>query len=907
MLKEFIMNLFTQILKNPDFEDPAEELCVQVAMVGISGGKIEIPVNEYLEEFEKYIGQSLAINVTELTSTSGKTQRKKITAVLQQKGNIFYLNDIPAYEVFRLYLGKNIFLQINPAQIAEYEEKFIPTPSGMKLQNPTMSLWYSKPAEVWEEALPIGNGHFGGMIYGRTTTETIQMNEDTVWYGGKQNRRNPDALKYLPVIRKLLMEGNFAEASRLTEMAMYSIPPTQCPYQKLEDLIILFEGDMVNGSSTDYYRALDIHDGIATVRYRVNDTVYSREMFASVPDDVLVVRLTSLGPKKISFRAHMLRAQKSESMFLSLVEHHSSDCLSSYGQSGPEGVNYRTVLKVLANGGKIDCIGEYMLVENATDVTLILVSNTSFRIPEPALTNTLLSKVTAAAKKSYDELRSRHIADHSRLMDRVGLDLGSSHPGLVNVPTDERLKRVKNGKEDLELISLYFQYGRYLLLASSRPGTMPANLQGIWADSFSPPWGSKYTININTEMNYWPAESCNLSECHDPLFDLLERMAVNGRDTAKEMYNCRGWVAHHNTTLWADTDPVDRWSGAIWPMSAAWFATHLWDHYLFTLDIYFLEHRAYPLIKGAVEFYLDYLFEGPKGTLLCGPSGSPENHFITKDGSAWCQTLEATMDRQLIWELFSLYIEAAKLLNRDPELVAAVEAKKAKLPPMKIGKYGQLQEWGEDYEEAEPGHRHMSHLWGLHPGTQIDVHATPDLAQATRVTLFRRLASGGGHTGWSCAWIINFWARLQEADFAYDYVQTILQKSTLPNLFDNHPPFQIDGNFGSTAGIAEMLLQSHGGEIRLLPALPPAWKNGKITGLRARGNFTISLTWVNHTLESAEIIAHADSDCRIRSASPLAVSCEGTPVQLSGSPDSNPIYSFKTQAGRTYRVTNQSD
>jgi len=765
------------------------------------------------------------------------------------------------------------------------------------MNNENLKLWYNKPADSndWNQALPVGNGRLGGMVYGTVKCEHIQLNEETIWYGGPVNRNNADAAEYLPKIRELLFQGKLKEAEKLTSLGLVGTPDQQRHYESLGDLHIEFYGQ--DNPITFYRRELDLDRAVAKVQYVIGDVTYTREVFSSAVDQVLVVRLTADKPNSISLKARTTRIEYVDSR-----ESLGNDSILMSGSCGGEkGLQFRTLLKGVAEGGSIYTIGDNLLVDNANAVTLFLSANTNFRNEDPE--NKCVDCIGLASSKTYDTLLDEHIKDYQSLFNRVKLQLGDKKitESFKDIPTDERLLRVKEGKEDLGLVSLYFQFGRYLLIACSRPGSLPANLQGIWNQDYLSAWGSKYTININTEMNYWHAETCNLSECHLPLFDHIEKMRVNGRRTAKVMYGCRGFVAHHNTDIWADTAPQDIYMPAtIWPMGAAWLCLHMWEHYQFTKDKEFLKN-IYGTLKEAAEFFVDYLVEDSKGNLVTSPSVSPENTYILPSGERGTVCMGPSMDSQIIFALFTGCIESTKILDMDGEFANTLGEILKRMPKSKIGKYGQIMEWSEDYEEAEPGHRHISQLFALHPSNQITVRKTPELAKAARKTLERRLASGGGHTGWSRAWIINFWARLEDGDLAYENVLQLLKKSTLSNLFDNHPPFQIDGNFGGTAGIAEMLLQSHAGEINLLAALPKAWQEGSVLGLCARGGFEVDMTWSQNKLVQATIQSKTGGKCTLRTDAPVKIFMGDNEVNCLNSADSFSI-EFDTEKGREYTV-----
>jgi alpha-L-fucosidase 2 len=722
-------------------------------------------------------------------------------------------------------------------------------------------LWYKAPAADWSQALPVGNGRLAGMVYGGIADEQIQLNEESIFAGERMDRDNPGARESIPVIRRLLLEGKVKEAEALAEKNMLAIPRRQPPYEPLGDLRLHFDG--LNATPVGgYRRSLDLYDGVARVSFEAKGVRYTREVFASHPDYAIVLHMEASQAGALHFRVSLTRAANGQAAFdpatpNTIVLSGTALPPQSYADEPNEGAQFEGAVRVFTDGQVTPAGTGVLEVSNAKEATLVIT----------AATNVFGSLRRETSSRSYGDLLARHKADFRKLAARVSLWLGDDSASTV--PTDELLRRTAQGGDDRALTALYFAYGRYLLQSSSREDSMPANLQGKWNEKLEPPWGSKYTININTEMNYWPAEVSNLGETVDALYNLLVRMQTNGERTAHEMYGTEGFVAHHNTEIWADTQPIDGVPYGIWPMGGAWLTLSLWEHYEYSGDVQYLRERAYPLMRDAALFLLKNLFDDGKGHLVSGPSLSPENQYYTADHQKGSLDVSPTMDVEITTALFRRVIEGAKILKVDETSQADLTNALNKLMPLQIGHFGQLQEWRNDYEEVEPGHRHLSHLFGVYPSGEINA-GTPTLYKAARVSLERRLANGGGGTGWSRAWVACLWATFGEADKAEESLRVLFSKSTWPNLFDLHPPeiFQIDGNLGATAGIARMLIDSRNGNLALLPALPTAWKEGRVTGLRARGGLTVDMEWTNGAVKTATLRADTAQD--------VSVSARGT-------------------------------
>ena len=772
-----------------------------------------------------------------------------------------------------------------------------------------MKLFYNTPATKWIRAMPIGNGRLGAMIFGGFRKELIQLNEDTMYSGIPYDPINPYAFSHLEDVRKLVFEGKYAEADKLAERWLGGNPIRLQWYEAFGDISIKFKHPSKKVS--DYKRILNLENGICSISYKVNNISFERLYFASFLENVIVAHFTATDKKCLNFELNFNRKYDAKTVVYENAIGIIGRWKKPHGKKyllhpkNMEHINFRNgryfegLAKIISTDGKISLKSYGISVTNASYATILIDCATSHQYQNP---NSVINKhIDEASKKGFELLCKRHENDFTAIMNRVFFSLDGDPK--ENLPINERLSAIKRGDKDTTLIPLYFQFGRYLLVSSSRPGTQASNLQGIWNADFYPPWGSKYTININIEMNYWLAEICNLSEFHEPFFDLVDELREHGRKTAKVHYNCRGFCCHHNTDIYRVTTPVDGHpQHALWPMSGGWMATHLWEHFLFSEDKEFLRNR-YDILKEASLFFLDFLIEY-KDYLVTNPSTSPENQFRygPNNEKSAAISIASTMDMTIIRQTFKATIEASKILNVDSEFRMQLESAIGRLYPFKIGKDGRLQEWFEDFDDKWPDHRHMSHLLGFYPFDQITMRKTPELAQAVQRAVEIRLENGGGHTGWSRAWFVCLWARLLDPEMAFESIYILLKKSTEENLFDLHPPhiFQIDGNFGATVGIAEMLLQSHDGGINICPAIPKEWHKGEFKGLKARGGFEVSASWSENKI-NALIKSINGNPCILIINKKVRVKNNG--IEIPTERISDDLVKFQTQKGEIYEIS----
>ena len=720
---------------------------------------------------------------------------------------------------------------------------------------PPLKIWFNQPTTKWNQGLPIGNGNLGAMIYGTPKKEIICLNEETIWTGGKDyNRDKKDAGKHIAAIQKLLFDEKYMEAEAMVQDKILAdrLPTGTDSYQMLANLFI----ETLNlDSVSNYKRELDINKSVVTTKFKNDDVQYTRTYFSSFPDKAMVYKFTADQQGKINISSSVKRNKQTKiSVSKNRIE------FSEHVGNG-HGVKFHAIVNFETKGGTSEVKDGKLIISNADEVQIKVVASSNYRGLDPEKEN--IKAINKIVKTSYQELLDRHIADYESLFHRLSFKLSESKGD--EFPTDVRLKKVKKGATDNYLTQLQYQFGRYLLISSSRPGTLPANLQGIWAKGFTPPWNSDYHTNINVQMNYWMAEMTNLAECHEPFLEYIDGLREMGRITAKKTYNARGFVVHHTSDIWHSTAAFGKARYGMWPMGAAWCCEHLFTHYEYTEDTEYLKNKAYPIMREAALFFVDFMVKDPKtGLLVTGPSISPENNFITKDGEKATLNMGPAMDREIVFELFNNCIKAAEILNIDTDFSDILKSKIKQMAPLEIGKDGRLLEWVGELKEAAPGHRHISHLYALHPSNQISKFKTPELFEAAKKTIAGRLAKGGGHTGWSRAWIINFYARLLEGEKAHNNILALQRKSTLPNLLDVHPPFQIDGNFGVVSGITEMLMQSHNDEVHLLPALPSAWASGSIKGIVAKKGFEIDMNWELGKLKTLVVTSKLGNVLKLR-------------------------------------------